>query len=94
MMTKIFGFEIYEKSRSVKSIHIWSKVMRMHIGLIICHFLLSTVSITESPKNKIMGKAGLYGLYPCRGSPVKQFFFTGCPEKLQKKTPFFKAPYS
>ena len=39
---------------------IWSKVMRIHIGLIICHFLVSGVSITESPKNKIMGKTGFY----------------------------------
>ena len=56
--------------------------MRMHIGLIICHFLLSTVSITESPKNKIMGKSGLYGLYPCRGSPVKQFLFYRVSRKI------------
>ena len=34
--------------------------MRMHIDLIICHFLLSTVSITEGPKNKIVRKSGIH----------------------------------
>ena len=50
--------------------------------------LLSTVSLTKSPKNKMMGKSGLYGLYPCWGSPIKLFFVLG---KLQK-TPIFEAP--
>ena len=54
-----------------RSVIIWSKVMRSHIGLIICHFLVSAVSITESPKNKIMGKTGFYGLSACRGSAVE-----------------------
>ena len=57
------------------------------------HFLLSTVTITESPKNKIMGKSGLYGLYPCRGSPVKQLLFYRVSRKIAK-TAFFEAPYS
>ena len=55
----------------LKALTIWSKVMRMHIGLIICHFLVSAVSITESPKNKIMGKTGFYGLFACRGSAIE-----------------------
>ena len=62
--------------------------MRMHIGLIICHFLLSTVSITESPKNKIIGKSGLYGLYPYQGSPVKRFLFYGVSRKIVKNDIF------
>ena len=36
----------------------WLKVMRMLIGLTISHFLLLTVSITECPQNKNMGKTG------------------------------------
>ena len=38
----------------------------------------------EVRKTKIMGKSGIFGLFPCRGSTVKQFCFKGCPEKLQK----------
>ena len=61
---------------------IWSKVIRMHIGLIIFHFLVSAVSITESLKNKITGKIGFYGLSACRESAVNNFCFTRCPEKM------------
>ena len=32
---------------------------------------LFSVSITESPKNKIMGETGFYGLSACRGSAVE-----------------------
>ena len=35
--------------------HIWSNFMRTHIGLKICHFLQSVVSITEGPKTKLWG---------------------------------------
>ena len=38
--------------------------MRMHIGLTICYFLLSTVSITEGPKNKIIKKSGIHSSVP------------------------------
>ena len=47
----------------------------------------------REPKNKIMGKYGLYGLYLFWGSPINQFCFIGCPGKRQK-TPFFEAPFS
>ena len=40
--------------------HIWLKVKRMHIGPTGCHFLLSTVRITEGPKNEIMRKTGIH----------------------------------
>ena len=59
------------KTKLDEALNIWSKVIRMHIGLIICHFLVSAVSITESQKNKIMGKTGFYGLSACRGSAVE-----------------------
>ena len=65
--------------------------MRTHIGLKICHFLQSVVSITEGPKNKIMRKSGIHSSAPCRGSTLEQFCFTGCPEKLQKAMSFVAA---
>ena len=49
--------------------------MRTHIGLKICHFLLSVVSITEGPKNKIMRKSGIHSSVPCRDSTLEQFLF-------------------
>ena len=44
----------------------------MHIGLKICHFLLSVVSITEGPKNKIMRKSAIHSFVPCRDSTFEQ----------------------
>ena len=41
------------------AICIWLNFMRTHINLKICHFLLSVVSITEGPKNKIMRRSGI-----------------------------------
>ena len=67
--------------------------MRMHIGLITCHFLVSVVSNTESPKNKIMGKTGFYGLSSCRGSAVEYFLFYRVSRKIAKIA-IFGAPYS
>ena len=73
--------------------HIWSKVMRMYIGLIICHFLVSAVSITKSQKNKIMGKTDFYGLSACQGSAVEWFLFYRVSRKIAKNA-IFGAPYS
>ena len=70
---------------------IWSNLMRTHICLNICHYLLSVVSITEGPKNKIMRKSCLYGLYPSLGSPVKQFLFYRVSRKIAKIV-IFEAP--
>ena len=47
----------------VSVMFIWSNFMRMHIGLKICHFLQSVVSITEGPK-KIMRKSGTHTSVP------------------------------
>ena len=68
--TKVKYSYISQQSINLIS-YIWSKVMRRNIGLMICHFLVSAVSITESPKNKIMGKTGFYGLSACQGSAVE-----------------------
>ena len=54
----------------------------MHIGLPICHFLLSTVSIPEGPKNKIMRKSGIHSSGPCRDRTLKQFSFCWVNEKV------------
>ena len=37
--------------------------------------LLLNVTITETRKNKNMGKTGLYGMSPCWGSTVTYFSF-------------------
>ena len=50
-------------------------MMRMHIDLAICHFLLLTVIITEVAKNENMGKTGYHGSLPCWDSTVEQFLF-------------------
>ena len=64
--------------------HIWSKMMRMHICPKICHFLLSTVSITERPKNKIMKKSGIHSSVPWRDSTLKQVLFCWVSKKIVK----------
>ena len=57
------------------SSYIWSNFIRTHIGLKICHFLLSVGSITESPKNQIMRKSGIHSSVPCQDSTLEQFLF-------------------
>ena len=42
------------------------------------------MSITESPKNKIMGETGFYGLSACRGSSVDYFLFYRVSKKIEK----------
>ena len=64
--------------------HIWSNFMRMHIGLKICHFLQSVVSIIEGPKNKIMSKSDIHSSVPCRDSALEQFLFSWVPKKIEK----------
>ena len=45
---------------------IWSNFMRRHIGLKICHFLQSVLSITEGPKKtKLLRKSGIHSSIPC-----------------------------
>ena len=65
-------------------VYIWSKMMRMHICPKICHFLLSTVGITEGPKNKIMKKSGIHSSVPCRDSTLKQVLFCWVSKKIVK----------
>ena len=68
---------------------IWSNFMRTHIGLKICHFLLSVVSITEGPKNKIMKKSGIHSSIPCWDNTFQNnFCFSGFLEKMQKAKSF------
>ena len=47
----------------------------------------------REPKKQNYGKSGLYGLYPCRGSPVKQFLFYRVSRKIAKIA-IFGAPNS
>ena len=58
--------------------------MRTHIGLKICHFLLSVVSITEGPENKIMRKSGIHSSVPCRDSILEQFLFSWVSKRIQE----------
>merc|ERR1712055_800989 len=68
--------------------HIWSNIMRTHIGLKVCHFLLSVVSITEGPENKIRRKSGIHSSVPCRDSISKQFLFNWVSKEIEKKLCF------
>ena len=58
--------------------------MRTHISLKICHFLLSVVSITEGPKNKIMRKSGIHSSVPCRDNTLEQFLFCWVSKNIEK----------
>ena len=62
--------------------------MRTHIGLKICHFLQSVVSITEGSKNKIMRKSGIHSSARCRDSTLEQFLFYRVSRKMQKVISF------
>ena len=64
--------------------HIWLKMMRMHIDLKICHFLLFTLSIAEAGKSKNKGETGIHGPSLCRGSTTKQFLFHRVLKKMEK----------
>ena len=66
----------------------------MHIGPKICHFLLSTVSITEGPKNKIMRKSGIHSSVPCRDSTLEQFLFYRLSGKNAKRDIFWNPNYN
>ena len=68
--------------------------MRTHIGLKICHFLQSVVSITEGPKNKIMRKSGIHSSVPCRDSTLEQFLFYRVSRKNAKSDIFWSLSYS
>ena len=48
------------------------------------YFLLSILSITEGPTNKIMRKSGIPSSVPCRDSTLEQFFFYRVSGKMQK----------
>ena len=69
-------------------------MMRMHIGLKICHFLLSPVSITEGPKNKIMRKSGIHSSVPCRDSTLQYFLFYRLSRKNAKIHIFWNPNYN
>ena len=68
--------------------------MRMHIDPKICHFLLSPVSITEGPKNKIMRKSGIHSSVPCRDSTLEQFLFYRLSGKNAKRDTFWNPNYN
>ena len=74
--------------------HIWSNFMRTHIGLKICHFLPSVVSITEGPENKIMRKSGIHSSFLCSCSTLEQFLFYRVSRKNAKKDIFLSGSYS
>ena len=73
---------------------IWSNFMRMHIGLKICHFLHSVVSITGGPKNKIMRKSVIHSYVPCWDSALEQFLFYRVSGKNAKSDIFWSHSYS
>ena len=56
-------------------------------------FILMNMAFTEFRKTKIMGKSGIYGLFPCWGITVKQFSILTGVRKIAKNV-IFKAPYS
>ena len=62
--------------------------MRTHIGLKICHFLLSVVSITEGPENQIMWESGIHSSVPCQDSTLEQVLFYRGSRKMQKAISF------
>ena len=76
--------------RQVKTIryqhlcNIWSNFMRTHIGLKICHFLQSVVSITKGQKNKIMRKSGIQSSVPFRDRTLEQFLFSLVSKIIEK----------
>ena len=69
-------------------------MMRMHICPKICHFLLSTVGITEGPKNKIMKKSGIHSSVPCRDSTLEQLLFCRLSGKNAKRDTFWNPNYN
>ena len=69
-------------------------MMRMHIGPKICHFLLSPVSITEGPKNKILRKSGIHSSVPCRDSTLEHFLFYRLSGKNAKSHIFWNPNYN
>ena len=68
--------------------------MRTHIGLKICHFLPSVVSITEGPENKIMRKSGIHSSFLCSCSTLEQFLFYRVSRKNAKSDIFWSLSYS
>ena len=73
----------------VLSDFIWLKMMRMHIDLKICHFLLFTLSIAEAGKSKNKGETGIHGPSLCWGSTTKQFLFHRVLKKMAKNWRFW-----
>ena len=49
----VMFLDYYKNATSTGSKRIWLDFMRMHIGLIECHFLLRVLSITEARKTNI-----------------------------------------
>ena len=68
--------------------------MRMHIGLKICHFLQSVVSISEGSKNKIMRISGIHSHVLCWDSTLEQFLFYRVSGKIAKSDIFWSHRYS
>ena len=72
-----------------ETMHIWSNVMRTHIGLIICHFSPSILRVTGTKKTKLWRKTGpqCYQLY--RWSILKYFIHYRVSQKWSKFWPTF-----
>ena len=70
--------------------HIWSNIMRTHIGLKICHFLQPVVIITEGPENKIMRKSCIHSSVPCQDSTLEQFLYSWVSKKNWEKLCFLR----
>ena len=93
LMNKCINIEMHILWKFLQTF-IWSNIMRMHIGLKICHFLQSVVSITKGPKNKIMRISGINSCVPCWDSTLEQFLFYRVSGKNAKSDFFWSHSYS
>ena len=89
ILTKIEVLHIHVIYSAKKYKSIWLKMMRMHIDLNICHFLLLSVSIAEAWKSKIKGKTGIHSPSPCWGSTTEPFLFHRVFQKMAKNEIFW-----
>ena len=81
-----------KRPRTGQYVHIWLNVMRTHIDLNICHFLPSTLRVTEAKKKEIEGnkKSDVF-IYVF--APLKMFcFFIWCPNNCRIIV-FFSSQY-
>ena len=74
--------------QTLLKINIWLKLMKMHIGLTISHFLLSTVCRGQTTKQNMRKKD--INNYVCRGITSEKFFYRV--SKKRQKIIYMGAP--